>query len=93
MNEITGESISYQSINPISFYFKKRKEGISNGFAVVMTILHFLPRFQKEPEISVYYQKLTGKKPTSIREFIASELLFEEEFFNRVYTTTEPYLK
>ena len=76
MSEITGETISYQSINQIRFYFKKRKEGISNGFAVVMTILHFLPRFQKEPEISDNFQKLTGKKPTSIREFIAREFSF-----------------
>lgn len=27
------------------------------------------------------------------KEEIASELLFEEEFFNKVYTTTEPYLQ
>ncbi|WP_194976349.1 NmrA family NAD(P)-binding protein [Aquiflexum lacus] len=73
MSEITGETISFQSINPISFYFKKRKEGMASGFAVVMTTLHFLPRFQKEPDISDHYQKLTGKKPTSIREFIARE--------------------
>ena len=76
MSEITGETISFQSINPIRFYFKKRKEGTASGFAVVMTILHFLPRFQKEPEISGNFQKLTGKKPTSIREFIAREFSF-----------------
>jgi uncharacterized protein YbjT (DUF2867 family) len=73
MTEITGETISFQSINPVSFYFKKRKDGMASGFAMVMTILHFLPRFQKEPHISDNYQKLTGKKPTSIREFIARE--------------------
>lgn len=27
------------------------------------------------------------------KEEIASELLFEEDFFNKVYTTTEPYIK
>jgi uncharacterized protein YbjT (DUF2867 family) len=73
MTEITGERISYCSINPISFYFKKRKEGIKSSFALVMTILHFLPRFQGEPAISENYQKLTGTQPTTLRAFIQRE--------------------
>ena len=73
MTEVTGEKISYRSINPISFYFKKRKEGIESGFAVVMTILHFLPRFQSEPLISDNYQRLTGKNPTPLKKFIDRE--------------------
>lgn len=73
MNEITGETIQFKSINPVSFYFKKKKEGIKSGFAVVMTILHFLPRFQSEPDISNNYQKITGKSPTSLKEFIERE--------------------
>ena len=63
----------FSSINPISFYFKKKKEGFAGGFAMVMTILHFVPRFQNEPEISECYQKLTGRKPTTLREFIERE--------------------
>ncbi|MEX2485144.1 MAG: NmrA family NAD(P)-binding protein [Brumimicrobium sp.] len=70
MSEVTGTKFTYKRINPISFYFKKRKEGIQSGFAVVMTILHFLPRFQKEPEISDNYRMLTGKKPTLLKEFV-----------------------
>ncbi|MEX1190635.1 MAG: NmrA family NAD(P)-binding protein [Brumimicrobium sp.] len=70
MSEVTGTKFTYKRINPISFYFKKRKEGIQSGFAVVMTILHFLPRFQKEPEISDNYKMLTGKKPTLLKEFV-----------------------
>jgi hypothetical protein len=38
-----------------------------------MTILHFLPRLQKEPEISDNYFKLTGKKTTTLKEFINRE--------------------
>lgn len=73
MTEITGEQIRFKSINPISFYFRKKKEGIKGGFAVVMTILHFLPRLQAEPKISDNYQKLTGKTPTTLQEFIERE--------------------
>ncbi len=73
ISEVTGKTIRYKSINPISFYFKKKKEGMESGFALVMTILHFLPRFQNEPEISNNFEKLTEKKPTTLREFIERE--------------------
>lgn len=73
MTDVMGTKFTYQRINPISFYFKKRKEGVKNGFALVMTILHFLPRFQKEPEITDIFTMLTGKEPTILREFIARE--------------------
>lgn len=73
MTETIGERIRFKSINPISFYFRKKTEGIKSGFAIVMTILHFLPRLQDEPEISDNYQKLTGKVPTTLQEFIERE--------------------
>ena len=64
MTEVTKEQIQFKSINPISFYSRKKKEGMTSGFAGVMTLLHFLPRFQDEPVISDNYHKLTGKKKT-----------------------------
>lgn len=73
MSGIIGKRISFKSINPISFYFRKKKEGINSGFAVVMTILHFLPRLQTEPKISDNYRKLTGKTPTTLQEFLERE--------------------
>lgn len=73
MTDITGRTIRFNSINPFSFYFRKKKEGLNGGFAIVMTILHFLPRFQAEPKISDNYQKLTGKAPTTLQEFIERE--------------------
>jgi len=73
LTDITGERIRFNSINPISFYFRKKKERLKSGFALVMTILHFLPRLQAEPEISSDYQKLTGKVPNTLHEFIERE--------------------
>ncbi|KAB1065943.1 NmrA family NAD(P)-binding protein [Salibacter halophilus] len=73
MSKLTGERIRFKSINPISFYFLKKKEGMKGGFAMVMTILHFLPRLQSEPEISDNYQKLTEKAPTTLQDFIERE--------------------
>jgi hypothetical protein len=40
---------------------------------MIMLILHFLPRFQEEPKISTFYEDLTGKKPTTLSEFIKRE--------------------
>jgi nucleoside-diphosphate-sugar epimerase len=73
MSEVTGTKYSYRSINPLSFYFKKKKEGVKSGFAMVMTILHFLPRLQSDPTISDNFFKITGKKPTTIKEFLQNE--------------------
>lgn len=73
ISKITGISIDFISINPISFYFRKKKEGVQSGFAMVMTILHFLPRLQAAPIISNNYQKLTGAVPTTLEEFIKRE--------------------
>lgn len=73
MSETIGIKFNFISINPISFYFKKRKSGMESGFAMVMTMLHFLPRLQKEPEISDNFNQLTGKKPTTLKEFIDRE--------------------
>jgi len=73
ISKISGEKIRFISLNPISFYLRKKKEGVQSGFAIVMTILHFLPRLQAEPKISHNYQKLTGKAPTTLQEFIERE--------------------
>jgi uncharacterized protein YbjT (DUF2867 family) len=69
----TSCSVYFKNIDPIRFYFHKRREGVESGFALVMTILHFLPRFQDEPIISNNYTLLTGKKPTTLVEFIKRE--------------------
>ncbi len=69
----TKLDIRYRSIGPVRFYLLKRKQGVPSGFAVVMTILHFLPRFQQEPRISENYKLLTGKEPTRLVEFIERE--------------------
>lgn len=73
MTRIIGKNIVYKNLNPISFYFIKKKEGMKPGFIIVMILLHFLPRFQSVPELTDIYSKLTGKKPTQLDEFIDRE--------------------
>lgn len=76
INAILSTQLTYKSVNPIRFYRMKRKQGISSGFVWVMTLLHFLPRVQAEPQISNAYYLLTGHQPTSLRAFIEREKAF-----------------
>ncbi|WP_417854811.1 NmrA family NAD(P)-binding protein [Xanthomarina gelatinilytica] len=73
ITNITGIKIQYKSINPIRFYFKKRKEGLEKPFALVMTMLHFLPRIEKASNITTNFKDITGKQPTLLKDFIERE--------------------
>ncbi len=73
INDSVTDKIEFKNANPFRFYRIKRKEGIVKGMIIVMIVLHVLPRFQKEPKISDFYEKLTGKKPTTLKDFIERE--------------------
>lgn len=53
--------------------FIKRREGVERGLVLVMIMLHFLPRFQKEPDIINDYEMLTDKEPNRLVDFIKRE--------------------
>jgi uncharacterized protein YbjT (DUF2867 family) len=73
INHTVKKPIIYRNVSPLKFYSIKNQEGIQKGMIMVMILLHFLPRFQKEPPISSVYEQLTGKKPTSLKAFIERE--------------------
>lgn len=73
INNSIDNPIVYRNVNPLRFFRIKRREGMVKGMIVVMILLHFLPRFQKEPRISDFYERLTGKKPTALKAFIDRE--------------------
>lgn len=73
LSEELARPIRYESRNPVLFYFDKRKQGVPQGLAIVMIVLHFLPRFQPEPKIASTIEKLLGKKPNDLRKFIQRE--------------------
>lgn len=73
INTIVERPIVYRNVSPFTFYNIKKREGMVTGMIVVMILLHYLPRFQKEPQLSDVYQRLTGKKPTSLKTFIERE--------------------
>lgn len=73
INETISNPIRYKNINPLKFFRIKKQEGMAKGMIIVMILLHFLPRFQKKPRISDFYERLTGKKPTDLKTFIQRE--------------------
>lgn len=73
INSVIKSSIRYQNVNPFRFYRIKKREGMVKGMIIVMIMLHFLPRLQKQPGISNTYEKLTGEKPTDLKSFIHRE--------------------
>jgi uncharacterized protein YbjT (DUF2867 family) len=73
LSKSLDKKIEFVNVNPLRFYNIKKEQGMAKGMILVMIMLHFLPRFQKEPVISNNYEKLTGKKPTKIIEFITRE--------------------
>ncbi|WP_414468349.1 NmrA family NAD(P)-binding protein [Methanobacterium sp. ACI-7] len=75
MSGILNRNIKYENPNLINFYRTKRREGIDRNFVLVMIMLHFLPRFGKDPAISNFYEGITGKKPTKLADFIKREKL------------------
>ncbi len=73
LSQVLGRKIEYENPNPIKFYRAKKKQGTERGLILVMIMLHFLPRFQKDPQISKFYEEITGKKPNTLLEFIKRE--------------------
>ena len=73
MNESIDNPIRYKNVNPLGFFKIKKRDGMVKGMIIVMILLHFLPRFQKEPKVSDFYERLTGKKPTDLKTFIERE--------------------
>lgn len=67
-----GISIKYESPNLLKFYIVKRKEQTPFMLILVMIMLHYLLRFQKEPVITNWVEKITGLPPISFDIFITN---------------------
>ncbi len=71
INSVTGMNLKYESKSPVGFFFYKQRQGLSTSMILVMIMLHFFPRFGKPPHISDTYNKITGKNPTTLSEYIS----------------------
>ena len=65
-----GFKIEYRSPNLINFFLTRRREKIPVMLILVMIMLHYFPRFQNEPGITDWVQKITNRQPTTFAQFI-----------------------
>lgn len=73
ISTVTNMQIEYLNVNPLKFYRLKKRDGFNSGLIIVMIMLHFLPRLQKDPVMSDNFQTLTGHKPTALKDFVIRE--------------------
>jgi uncharacterized protein YbjT (DUF2867 family) len=76
INSCLGIDIQYSSPDPVTFFLKKRQDGLKPDLILVMIMLHFLPRFQSEPRISRDFTNLTGKLTNTLDVFLARVAVF-----------------
>lgn len=71
LSDILETDIQYKSPNLISFFLTKRKEKTPTMLILVMIMLHYFPRFQKDPKITDWVKKITNTQPTTFEQFIS----------------------
>ena len=74
LSEGLKTTIKYESPNLFKFYWTKRKEKMPTMLILVMIMLHYLPRFQKEPNITDWVKKITNNEPKTFDEFVIENL-------------------
>lgn len=70
LSDVLGVKIKYESPNLLHFYRTKHKENTPFMLIVVLIMLHYFPRFQKEPAITNCVKEITGIEPISFETFI-----------------------
>ena len=65
-----GFEIQYRSPNLINFFLAKRKEKMPTMLILVMIMLHYFPRFQKEPETTNTIEEIIKRQPITFEQFI-----------------------
>ncbi|HYW97084.1 MAG TPA: NmrA family NAD(P)-binding protein [Bacteroidales bacterium] len=73
LTEQLGREITYISPTLLNFFLQKRREGLPSSQIFVMILLHYLPAFERAPDITGDVERLTGKKPSSLAAFIERE--------------------
>jgi len=65
-----GKTIQYESPNLVSFFITKKKEKTPTKLILVMIMLHYFPRFQKEPNTTDCIATILNKQPKEFDQFI-----------------------
>lgn len=69
LNRFLRWRIRYRAMNPLAFYWRKRRENYPKDYLFMLTLLHVLPRFRKRPLVTNDYRMLTGESPSLLQDF------------------------
>lgn len=65
-----GRPVPYKSPTLLRFFLTKKQQGVPTMFILVMIMLHYLPRFQKQPLITDWVRRLTGHAPHTFAQYV-----------------------
>ena len=71
LSETWHTPITYESPNPVVYYFELRRRGTPAGMALAQTAIHAVQRFTATAPVSPDFTYLTGRKPTRLAEYAA----------------------
>lgn len=74
IERLLGRTIRYDSPGPLRFLYRRWRAKQPLGYAAVVLLLHYLPRFQAAPPLSDAVARITGRPPATIDELIATDL-------------------
>jgi len=70
LSNALNTQIKFESPDILSFFIRKKRERLPTMLILAMIMLHFFPRFQKEPETTEWVKKITDRSPASFKQFI-----------------------
>ncbi len=70
LTQVLGKAIRFQSPSLFKFWRQQRKAGVATGMILVLAMLHYLPRFQRDPVLSDAFRQLTGRQPADFKQYV-----------------------
>lgn len=70
LSDVLGTNVVYKDVSPFKFFSLKKRRDERTHKIIVMFLLHFMARFQSEPVVTNFYQQITGKPPSRLRDFV-----------------------
>jgi uncharacterized protein YbjT (DUF2867 family) len=70
LSKIMRVVVTFKSPNLLSFFIRKKREGVAASFILVLIMLHFLPRFQSAPKTTNTVQEITARAPREFEDYV-----------------------
>ena len=72
LSTVLGREITFKSPDLFTFFWQKKKAGLTTGIILVMIMLHYLPRFRAVPPTTDWVAQICGAPPRSFKAFVVA---------------------